>query len=517
MRKFLLFIAVFASFSETVFATSFSEHIKKQPIPHEVQISNSQSVISYSIEPFYDLNAFRLLVVLEFRGEKSGQTRLRLPNNYGSNKDWEGVKYLKPLSHETFIEDTEEHDVKLVKYPPNSSVKIYYQLEQVRKEEIALGNHYMASIERKFFHVLGETFFIYPDWDANTEFTFRISWNKFPNKWNLANSFGVNEKNQEVKLPLWKFRHSIFTGGNFRIEKRMIRNNPVYVAIKGNYKFPLEQFIDMIQTILYEERTFWNDYNFPLFLITVLPIEGDNDQGGTGRVNSFSLFLSEDRQIDYRMKRLLAHEIFHTWLGEKINLAGPESLLYWFSEGFSDYYARLLLLRAGLISLEDYIKEYNNVLKQYFTSAVRNERNEQLADGFWNDGDLNKLPYLRGDILAHNLNFAILKNTMTKKNLDDLMRDLYERSRKEGLLVSSGSLSNLIRFYGGELVLADVMKVLNLGAPIKIYPEALGPCVEMEFDSSRKYWLFGEKFDYPVYKLKTDQVDKSCYDWFKVK
>jgi predicted metalloprotease with PDZ domain len=514
MKLFLLIL-----FTSTVCPISISSSVLLQSsnAQREIQSGSNQNVISYSIEPFYDLEIFRLIVVLEFKGEKSGLTRLRLPNNYGSSRDWEGVKFLKPLSPNTTIDETSEHDVKIVKYSPGSLVKIYYQFEQVRTDDIELGNHYMASLDKKYFHFLGETFFVYPDWDANAEFNFRISWNKFPKKWNFANSFGVNKKYQETKLPLWKFRHSVFTGGNFRLEKRMIHNNPIYVAIKGSYSFPVEHFVDMIQTILLEERTFWNDFNFPFFLVTVLPIEGDNDQGGTGRVNSFSLFLSEDRQIDYRMKRLLAHEVFHTWLGEKINLAGPESLLYWFSEGFSDYYARLLLLRAGLISLEDYISEYNKVLNQYFKSPVRNTKNDRIADGFWNDNDLNKLPYLRGDILAHNINYSIKKNSGWEKSLDDLMRDLYKRSQDEGLLISAGSLSSLIRFYAGEQTLADVMKVINQGTPIKAISDVLGPCVEMELNTSRKFWLFGEEFEVPFYSFNPNKVDKNCYNWFGVK
>ena len=264
MKRFLLLISVFA-----VTSTLSNANPSRLSLVHQdvVQSNSTSTVINYSIEPFYDVESFRLIVVLEFNGDKSGQTRLRLPNNYGSNNDWEGVKFLKALSNNTTIEETSERDVKFVKYHPNTAVKIYYQFEQVRREEIELGNHYMATLDKKYFHFLGETFFVYPDWDANSEFTFRVSWNKFPAKWNLANSFGVNQKYQEVKLPLWKFRHTIFTGGNFKLEKRMIYNNPVYVAIKGNYTFPAEQFIDMIQTILLEERTFWNDYNFPFFLI----------------------------------------------------------------------------------------------------------------------------------------------------------------------------------------------------------------------------------------------------------
>jgi predicted metalloprotease with PDZ domain len=55
---------------------------------------------------------------------------------------------------------------------------------------------------------------------------------------------------------------------------------------------------------------------------------GDDDQGGAGRINAFAMFLSDDRELDYRFKRLLAHEAFHTWNGAKIRRRDPEVLVY---------------------------------------------------------------------------------------------------------------------------------------------------------------------------------------------
>jgi predicted metalloprotease with PDZ domain len=475
--------------------------------------------MSYSIEPFYDLETFRLIVVLQFKGNKTGETKLLLPNNYGSDEDIRGIKFLKSLSENTSIENTDKPEVKIVKHTPNAMLKIYYQVEQVRKGEPELGNHYTATINKNYFQFLGETFFVTPDWNMNDEFTFKVYWNKLPKSWTLANSFGVNSKTQEVKTQLWKFRHSVFVGGDFRIVKRNIYNNPIYIAIKGNWNFTDEQFSDLVQTILREERDFWNDFTFPFYLITVFPIEGNNDQGGTGRVNSYALYLSANRQIDYRLKRLLAHETFHTWLGEKINLSEPEALLYWFSEGFSDYYARLLLLRSGLITFEEYVGEYNKVISQYFKSPVRNEKNERIATDFWNDSEINKLPYQRGDIIAHNLNASIIKNSGGKKSLDDLMHDLLKLSQTESMVTSTGSLTTLIRYYGGEQVLSDIMKTLNSGMQLKTYQDALGPCMSMEMEFSRKFWFIGERYYIPVYKTKNENqiIGKDCFEWFGVK
>ncbi|MCJ7617326.1 MAG: hypothetical protein MUO43_12405 [Desulfobacterales bacterium] len=67
------------------------------------------------------------------------------------------------------------------------------------------------------------------------------------------------------------------------------------------------------------------------------------------------------------LKYLFAHELFHTWNTGKLGVRqNPEQLIYWFSEGFTGYYARLLLLRAGLITIEEYVSDYNDKLIRYY-------------------------------------------------------------------------------------------------------------------------------------------------------
>jgi predicted metalloprotease with PDZ domain len=476
--------------------------------------SNQVTDISYSIEPFYDLNTFRLIVVLEFKGDKSGETKIILPNNIDINS----IKYLKALSPNTFIIDTDRAEDKIVKHTPGSSVRIYYQVEEIRNGDLELGNQQMAIINRQYFHFLGESFFIIPGWDDNIELNLKIAWNHLPSNWNIANSFAMNEQYQEIKIALWKFKRAVFLGGDFKIRTRYIGSDPVYIATRGMWKFSEEQLSDLTRDILIEERNFWNDHSFPFFLLAVLPISGNDEQSGIVRLNSYSLFLSADRTIDIRLKRLLAHDIFHTWIGEKIQFAEPEQLVLWFKEGFTEYYTELLLLRAKLISLEEYVDHYNVILESYFTSPMREEKNERLIDGFGVDRDLTRLPYQRGQIFAHNLNYVILKNSSWKKSLDHLMRDLMSRCQNESLVISNGSLSALIRFYAGDPILSEIMRTLNSGAALKTIPEALGPCFKMEIDSRKKLIIFGEQYDIPSYKLKKEnqQIDKSCISWFGV-
>lgn len=476
--------------------------------------SNQSIDISYSIEPFYDINAFRLIVVMEFKEDKSGETKILLP----SGIDFNSIKYLKALSPNTYIIDTDKPEYKTVKHPSNTSVRIYYQVEEIRNGDLEFGNQQMAIIKRQYFHFLGDSFFIIPVWDSSIEYNIKIAWNHFASNWNIANSFGMNEKYQNIKLSLRKFRYSIFLGGDFKFRTRYIGSDPIYVATRGTWKFSEDQFSDLTRDILIEERNFWNDHGFPYFLVAVIPITGSDDQSGIVRLNSYSLFLSKDRKIDIQLKRLLAHDIFHSWIGGKIKFAEPEQLVLWFKEGFTDYYTNLLLLRAKLISLEEYIEFYNVILETYYTSSMRYEKNERLIDEFGTDKDLTLIPYQRGQIFAHNLNYTIMKNSSWKKSLDDLMRDLMSRCQNEALVISNGSLSALIRFYAGDQILSDMMRTLNSGAVLKTIPEALGPCYKMETNSWKRFVIFGEQYDVPSYKLKNEnqQIDQSCLSWFGV-
>ncbi len=475
--------------------------------------------LSYSIEPYYETNGFRLIVVMEFKGEKSGETKLILPENSLSNYENKAIKVLKPLSSDTYFIDTDKPEIKIVKYNPGTLVKIYYQIEQISYSEPEVGTAYTALLNKKYIHFLGETFFITPDWDSSEEYNIQIFWNKMPQNWNLANSFGINQKFQTVKIPLWKFKNALFVGGDFRILRRMVYNNPVYVAIKGKWSFTDAQFCDLVQQIRREQTDFWSDSNNPFLLITLLPILGSDNQIGIVRYNSYSICLSKERQIDFKLKMLVANKSFRYWLGGKIKARGPEVLLYWFIEGFSEFYARLILLRSNQITFDEYLEDYNEVLEEYAKSPYQNVKNEVMEENYWTDNDFNRLPILRGDIIAHNLNSAIISNTDQAKCLDDLMLEIFKRSKSESFFVSSGSLYNLIRFYAGEQTLSDITKSLNSGVPLKIYSNALGPCFTIQTEYSRKYWLFGPLYEINSYVTKDDNeiLDKDCFSTLGLK
>lgn len=65
---------------------------------------------------------------------------------------------------------------------------------------------------------------------------------------------------------------------------------------------------------------------------------------------AFSIWLDPSRQLDARLRLLIAHELSHQWLGRRVRLVRPDGRdARWFSEGFAVHYARELSRRARLV------------------------------------------------------------------------------------------------------------------------------------------------------------------------
>jgi len=296
---------------------SSSFNLAAQSVDSSLYQNLDEGELIYVLEPILNNGTLQFAVDLFFQGDSSDSTTLRLPNRYSGHQDFDGIKNLRAILPATTLNDTDEPHRKKLAHSPQQVVHIQYQVAQLRDGKIGLGNHYQVILRENYFHFLGETFWVAPDWDDEKTIRVKLIWKKFPNDWTLVNSFGAGEKSQFIQAAFWKFRHSIWAGGDFRIYERRVMNHPVYVALRGEWNFSDEEFTETVAKIIHSERDFWQDYDFPYYLVTAIPMAGDDDQGGTGRINAFAMFLSDDRDLDYRFKRLLAHEAFHTWNGAK--------------------------------------------------------------------------------------------------------------------------------------------------------------------------------------------------------
>ena len=184
------------------------------------------------------------------------------------------------------------------------------------------------------------------------------------------------------------------------------------------------------------------------------------------------LFRDRGRALDFGFRYVLAHELFHTWNAGEIRSDG----LYWFSEGFTDYYARLLLLRAGLISTDEYARDVNRVGREYAQSPARNRPGDEATRGFYAGSDLSRLPYQQGMLLAARWNAQIRTATNGRFSLDDALRDLRRSARAADAPVTASDVTGAVLKYAPHAdPLGDVRRVVAQGGTLDPEPGALGP------------------------------------------
>jgi|GEM_PF-4586021 len=151
-------------------------------------------------------------------------------------------------------------------------------------------------------------------------------------------------------------------------------------------------------------------------------------EDGEAFYNSFhQMFVDKDlesRTIVWG--NVFAHEMFHYWNGTNFLVGSNVNTNSWFSEGFTEYYANLALVRAGLISQEEYLDKLSFQFARFYSSQAfaQGDHPDLLEAG--NQKARNwHLIYGGGASVAFILDIEIRAMTAGKKSLDDYMRALY--------------------------------------------------------------------------------------------
>ncbi|HEX8558866.1 MAG TPA: hypothetical protein VF668_12210 [Pyrinomonadaceae bacterium] len=448
--------------------------------------------LSYTFKYVRRPGDLRFDVSLRFRGGRTGRTRIILPSEWAGQRElFDAVRLMPPRTRGVVIHDSRSPHRKIVSHRPNQSVTIKYQVRQNWAGGVTdFGQCYRPVLQEDYFHFIGEGFFVHPDRDDERPRLIELNWEGLPDGWALSHSFGAGRRSRIINKSLSQLRRAVYVGGDFRVKKILVRGGRLYVALRGRWNFPDRDFFGLAGKVVEAQRSFWGDDDFPYFLITLIRTSQPlGSFGGTGLTDSFATFASTDEPVGLRLKHLLAHELFHAWNGGKIRPAQPEELLYWFTEGFTEYYTRLLLLRAGLITLEEYFDDYNKAILDYYTSPLREAGNGRILRDYWRDDELRRIPYRRGDILAHNWNARVRVASRGRHSLDDAMTDLFRAAREKGALLSPALVAELLGAYLKCGVRGDIKKHVESGGLIPPHRSALGPVAELKAATVSKFDL----------------------------
>ncbi len=448
-----------------------------QPVRERLPIRE----LTYVVEPIIQGESCRLLVGLTFQGDSSGESRLLLPLEWSHGVElYRAIRNIRSLSEDVKVEDTKEPHVKIVHHRPNQRVSLTYEVvTQPPATKLTIAVYHSPVLRSSYFYVIGEALWVYPDMPTTTPLRVTLNWKNIPNGWVLINSFGASEPRQKVKTTLEKFRKSTFLAGDYRVKRIVIKKRAVYAVTRGKWGFPDEEFNSLVQKVVQVQRDFWDSYDFPYYLVALLPLdEQEGVRGGEGRTNSFSLYLPKDLTTLSKDQFLFAHEIFHAWNPQRLG-AYENDRLYWFGEGFTDYYAYLVLLRAGLISLDEYVAAHNSWIEAYYTSPVRSLTVDEMVQKRRTNSDAEQLFYKKGYLLANHLDFTIRSKTNGKHSLDDVMRSLLRSSKPDSIKLSEKRIADALRPYLQEQGANAIEKYMNRGELVPA-DNSFGACATVE-------------------------------------
>lgn len=184
------------------------------------------------------------------------------------------------------------------------------------------------------------------------------------------------------------------------------------------------------------QETPWDTY-------TTLVVFQPSYPGGSALEHTNShLSIYADRLIGSPViDRITAHEIFHAWNVKRLRPAEmvpyaydrtqPTTLL-WVSEGITDYYADLAVVRSGVVDSAAFLEQVMSKIQQVSTAPPVALEDASLSTWIHPTDGTGYLYYPKGSLAGLMLDIRIRDASDNRASLDDVMRELYRTTYKQG-------------------------------------------------------------------------------------
>ncbi|NHF64308.1 hypothetical protein FFY45_00535 [Xanthomonas hortorum] len=300
----------------------------------------------------------------------------------------------------------------------------------------------------------------------------RLRW-KLPHGFEAISSFGQGDVTTTRQS--WEIRNAFYLAGKLRKFQPSSGKREFIAYGLGDNDINLDEFFSWSAKEYEATRLAFSGAEKDSFRAFYRSFDGGPLDSGRADSNGVLLYIApthDEALKKENLKQLIAHELVHVF---QPSLDDDEDSL-WFTEGSAEYLAILIPYEAGLISPEDYLREINSKVTQYYGTSRRNIPNSSIPEEMWASPDAWTVPYTRGALYFADLDARVRGRSQGKDTIFTLLKEFQEESnqnRPHGLAQWRGVVE---RHAGKEGVEAlDAMLAGNTIFPVA---GAFGPCLE---------------------------------------
>lgn len=422
--------------------------------------------LTYRITPVPTKDRTEIRISLQFATTSQDALTVKLPVDGFGTPDLH--RYVQSLAgaNGTEVHDGRDATERFVKPAADSTVSLNYILSY--DPEVMASQPYGPNTGASYFHLAGCQWMLQIG-DNSEARPVSVEVINAPKSWKLYSSIDSNAARFETVSSYNDLIKTVIGGGeqSFAFD---VNGKPVSVFVHGAFTIPAGEIASAIERIVRFERRWFSDYDQPFYHVIVAPRRGTT--AGYAPQNAFINFVGKDISRD-DLNLLLAHEMFHYWLPNKLRIeqdAKYSDIRYeWFYEGFTDYFTARILVEAGLITRAGFAELINMAILNIAHNPHRSETYDELMEASKAgrfDGVYKKLSYHRGALIALNWNTGI-KRRSKNNDLSRFIRELYSKAGKTGGKIGELEFQAFAKNYGIDAKAHLDRHIMN-GEPIVI-------------------------------------------------
>lgn len=414
-----------------------------------------------------------IAVTLQFRGDPSGRTRIVLPGTWAGETGLGAAVSVLDAGPGVTVGPAEGDERTLV-HRSRAPVTVRYVLHQDWAGGLRYPVFHRVLIDGSRVAFNQTNALVYPEHVAGSTVLLQVQWSGLPDDWRIVSSVG-SKAWCSVPMSWRELSAAFFAAGDFRLVAPPSAMDGITIATQGRWRFSDGEFARLVASLWRAETAFWQGPAFDRAFVLLLPLADTGTVAGTAFAAGF-FAVSDTAATLEPIGRLLAHELFHLWNGQRMTAAADEVPYKWFTEGITDYYADRFFRAVGQYSDSAYRGRVNAVLREYYASPARRSTRAAVAARYWTDAGVQQYPYAQGYVFALYLEANLPVWSGGTFDLDSLMDGAYRETAPRGIDLSDALLARVVPPYARGAFTDALRQFIDGGAMIPAAPAALGRC-----------------------------------------